>query len=753
MENLRRRYSDKIFDAIPGYISVQDREFRLTAANDSFRKDFGEIEGRYCYQVYKQRPEKCEDCPVERTFRDGQKHQSEEIVRTNDGRDVHVLVYTTPIRNDSGEVTDVIEMSTDITELKNLHNQLTESRSRYRHLFEEVPCFISIQDRDLRIIEANRLHREAFGTSYGNKCYEVYKHRTEECYPCLVKKTFEDGETHIHEEVVTSKAGKKINVLVFTMPIKNQDGEIQSVIEYLSSDLLEGRAPGTRGGELAEEYLRSLFKQLDIGPYEGDYFQQFTLRGFSLLDLSIEAKGVRLGFLDDAVGSYPRDDETFSLSGGAVFVGFGIMADAWSWDDYKDSDVTGKIVICRVNEPGRDDPDLFEGDALTFYGRWTYKIEEAARRGARGILLVHSDDTAGYGWHVVRNSWGGEELYLPSQLENDLEFRGWVREKKLREILSAAGRDLDGLYEESERREFEPVDLGFSVSISGRGESRSLTTRNVVGIIPGVDPLLRGKSIVLSAHIDHLGMKEALPGDDTIFNGAIDNGSAVAAMVMTAKLLRERREELHYSIIVLACQAEEAGLLGSRHFAERIDPASVVCNINFESTPVWGPSRSIFGLGAEYSTIEQTLEIVVSDLGLGYSMFSMTDRGFFYRSDQFSFARRGIPSIWISAGEDYEDGINHQREFFTGAYHTVDDEYDPLWELVSTRQTIEAAVLLALRLDRETARPTWKRTLPFPVEHGGVSVGIVHEDLHAFLSLRELIVEFLQVHILVHYLG
>jgi PAS domain S-box-containing protein len=240
MENLRRRYSDKIFDAIPGYISVQDREFRLTAANDAFRKDFGDIEGRFCYQVYKQRPEKCENCPVERTFRDGQKHQSEEIVRTMDGREVHVLVNTTPIRNDEGEVTDVIEMSTDITELKNLHRQLIESRHRYRQLFEEVPCFISIQDRDLRIVEANRLHREAFGTSYGSKCYEVYKHRTEECYPCLVKQTFEDGETHIHEEVVTSRADRKMNVLVFTMPIKNSDGQIANVIE-MSTDITQIR--------------------------------------------------------------------------------------------------------------------------------------------------------------------------------------------------------------------------------------------------------------------------------------------------------------------------------------------------------------------------------------------------------------------------------------------------------------------------------------------------------------------------------
>ena len=272
MENLRRRYSDRIFDAIPGYVSVQNSEFRLTAANDSFKKDFGDIDGRYCYQVYKQRPEKCENCPVERTFHDGQKHTSEEIVRTTDGKEIHVLVNTTPIRNDDGEVTDVIEMSTDITELKNLQLQLSDSRQRYRQLFEEVPCFISIQDKDLRIIEANRLHREAFGTSYGSKCFEVYKHRTEECYPCVVKSTFDDGQTHVHEEVVTSVSGKKINVLVSTMPIKNQQGAIEAVIE-MSTDITQIRQLQTKLESIGilissiSHGLKGLLSSLDGGFY------------------------------------------------------------------------------------------------------------------------------------------------------------------------------------------------------------------------------------------------------------------------------------------------------------------------------------------------------------------------------------------------------------------------------------------------------------------------------------------------------
>lgn len=510
-------------------------------------------------------------------------------------------------------------------------------------------------------------------------------------------------------------------------------GEIQGVIGFLASDLLEGRAPGTRGGELAEEYVRSVFGLLGFAPYGGSYFQEFTLKGFAASDLAVEADGIHLHWKDDIVGSYVREEASFALGGEAVFCGYGIVSDAWSWDDYKDVPVEGKIVIVRVNEPGRDAPPpariaggdtrgaaadttLFEGAALTYFGRWTYKIEEAARRGARAILLIHTDETAGYGWHVVRNSWSGEELHLPSSLENDLAFRGWIREECLREIVAAAGHDLDELYSRSDGRDFRPVDLGFAAAIGGRNAFREITIRNVVSVIPGSDPALAARSIVLSAHIDHLGRDTSLEGDQ-IYNGAIDNASPVAAMIMTAKALAERREALKYSVIVLACQAEEAGLLGSRYFAGSIDPKSVVCNINYESTPVWERTRDIMAVGAEYSTLDDILQEIAGARGLGYSYFSLYDQGFFYRADQFSFASRGIPAIWISAGEEFEGGVNHIRNFFKGgAYHTVDDEFDPAWPLESTIQTVQAAVDLVLYLNRHKPELRWKGKMTFPVE-------------------------------------
>jgi len=221
----------QFFEVMPAYLTILDPDLRIIAANQRFRKDFGEFEGRYCYQINRHRSERCEQCPAERTFRDGLRHGIEEQFKNLSGQEVSLIVYTTPIRNEGGEITAVMKMATDITEIKLLQNQLRESRERYRQLFEEVPCYITIQDRDLHIIEANRQFREDFGDVLGCKCYQVYMHRTEECLPCAVKQTFQDGQVHQIEEVVTSRDGQQMNVLVYAAPIRDGGGEIISVIE------------------------------------------------------------------------------------------------------------------------------------------------------------------------------------------------------------------------------------------------------------------------------------------------------------------------------------------------------------------------------------------------------------------------------------------------------------------------------------------------------------------------------------------
>lgn len=261
----------RFFDALPGYCTVQDRDFKIIEANQRFKRDFGEHQGRRCYQVYKRRSEKCESCPVERTFRDGQDHSGEEQVICTDGRSVSVIVYTTPVRDDSGQIAAVMEMSTDITELKMLQGQIRESQERYRMLFEEVPCYISIQDRDLNIIEANRKFRDDFGDYLGCKCYQIYKHRDGQCIECTVQKTFSDGQVHHSEELVSSKSGRK-NVIVYSAPLHGPDGKIASVME-MSADItpireLQGKleSVGLLIGSISHG-IKGLLTGLDGGMY------------------------------------------------------------------------------------------------------------------------------------------------------------------------------------------------------------------------------------------------------------------------------------------------------------------------------------------------------------------------------------------------------------------------------------------------------------------------------------------------------
>jgi Zn-dependent M28 family amino/carboxypeptidase len=489
--------------------------------------------------------------------------------------------------------------------------------------------------------------------------------------------------------------------------------EMESIPELLGHDLFEGRAPGTRGGDLAEITLQGLFKFMDLEPgVDGSYFQPFVMKGFLNNGVHINANGVELNDPDDVVGTFSVEDEEVDFSGDAVFVGFGIDTELWDWDDYKDMDVKDKIVITRVNDPGMLNPEIFEGSTLTYFGRWTYHIEEAARRGAAGILLIHTDRSAGYDWNVVRNSWSGEELFIPSDLENNLKFRGWIREASLRKVLQESGFELDELYAGSLSKAFHPAALGFKIQFRGKNSARDVTNRNVVAEIPGKSK----ERIVLSAHLDHLGMDPNKEGDN-IYNGAIDNGTAVGAMMVVAKVLKEFQADLYYTVTILGCNAEESGLLGSKYYVQNTDRNNIIANINFESTPVWGEANSIMGIGARFSDFEEMITSLARQNGLGYSTFSLSNQGLFYRSDQFSFARYGIPSVWISAGEDEISGEVHYTEFWGKDYHTVKDDFDPGWELGGMKQSIKYALLLIDHLNRTKFPPQMKTDLPFPVSH------------------------------------
>jgi len=489
--------------------------------------------------------------------------------------------------------------------------------------------------------------------------------------------------------------------------------EMQSVMEFLAHDLLEGRGPGTRGGNLGELYMKSIFKFMGLQPgFQGKYLQPFNLKAFTVQELDAEANSVALSYPQDIVGTYTGQTEEYDFEADAVYVGFGISAPTWKWDDYGAADVRGKFIITRVNDPGLYRYDKFEGKTLTYYGRWIYHIEEAARRGAAGILMIHTDMTAGYDWTVVKNSWSGEEVYLPEDVQNNLVFRGWIKERSMEKVLKSHKMDLKELYRLSLKKRFKPIDLGFKIRVKGKSSFREVVNNNVVAHIPGKS----AKRIVLSAHIDHHGMNN--DKGDNILNGAIDNGTAVAAMVMSAKILKEFQDQLHYSVTILACNAEEGGMLGSKYYARNTELENIITNINFESTPVWEKANSIMGVGARFSTLEDLLMVLARQDGLAYSNFSLANQGFFYRSDQFSFARFNIPSLWISAGEDDDSGERKYIKYWTEKYHTVKDEYDPSWPLDGFKQTVKYTIKLIDYMNQNKIEPRWKRTLTFPLEPG-----------------------------------
>ena len=261
--------------------------------------------------------------------------------------------------------------------------------------------------------------------------------------------------------------------------------EMSGIDEFFGGDLFEGRAPGTRGGDLAQEYIRSILKFMNIQPLGRKYIQPFILKGFTTKELNLTANDIKLNYKDDIVGGYIGKSDKFNISARAVFIGFGTKTKLWNWDDFKDSDISGKIVIVRVNDPGMFLKDVFEEKILTYFGRWTYHIEEAKKRGALGVLLIHTDESAGYGWKVVKNSWGGEELYLLSDLKGNLKFSGWIKEKSLIRMLRKKKFNLKLLYKKSLQRSFKPIDLGFNINISGVRVSREVKNANVIGLIPG----------------------------------------------------------------------------------------------------------------------------------------------------------------------------------------------------------------------------------------------------------------------------
>jgi Zn-dependent M28 family amino/carboxypeptidase len=493
---------------------------------------------------------------------------------------------------------------------------------------------------------------------------------------------------------------------------------IKAHVAYLSSDRLEGRGPGTRGEFLATEYLAEEFKNVGLKPLgeRGTYFQPVPLVRVvtspkSTLQAVKDTTTLNIPCEEGFSGMSQTQRELEDFDAEAVFVGHGITAPEFDWDDYRDTDVKGKIVVLFTNEPPSEDPKFFGGTALTYYGRWTYKFEEAARRGAKACFIIHTNETAGYPFSVVRPLEGAQLKRDPGQPV--LAFAGWLTSQAGEKLLNLAGRTVDGALKEANTKGFKPYSLGFDLKCQISSRVEKFVSHNVIGMAPGSDPALKSEAIVFTAHWDHLGVGRAVLGD-AIYNGAADNATGCALLLELARAWTTQSPRPKRSAIFLAVTAEEKGLLGSKYYAQNpiVPLGKTALDLNFDMILPLGVPESVVVNGAERTTVWPAVQAAAEKNGLEIEPDQRSHLGIFYRSDHFSFAQAGVPAFSVTAGmkikgKPKDFAIKAYKEFNDKAYHSPQDELKPDWDfsgfVVLGRFTLDVARAVA-NADR---LPTW----------------------------------------------
>jgi Zn-dependent M28 family amino/carboxypeptidase len=482
---------------------------------------------------------------------------------------------------------------------------------------------------------------------------------------------------------------------------------IKPHVKFLASDLLEGRGVGLRGGELTAEYLAAAFASAGAQP-AGDvvngrrtFFQRVPLVGVTTVAGESAFAGLKYG--DEWIGASQRQQALEEFEAETVFLGHGISAPEFQWDDYARIDVRGKIVVLFTNEPPSADARFFGGKALTYYGRWVYKFEEAARRGALACLIVHTNESAGYGWEVVRNSWGKEDPQVPARSgESALAFAGWLTASAAERLF--VGRNVGELLRQADTRGFRPFSLGKTLSLRIAAKVRPIETRNVVAMVEGSDAALKHQAVVYSAHWDHLGMDAAIAGDG-IYNGAVDNAVGCGMIVELARAWAALPQKPRRSAIFLAVTAEESGMRGSQFYAQNpvVPLRDTQLNLNFDAVPPYGRPKDLVAIGAERTTAWPLLQEAAQRFGFVIGPDPRPEQGSYYRSDHFMFAKGGVPAFSIGLGMRYE-GPNAgraiaARQAYTKRYHQPGNEYADDWDWSG----IEAVTQLGLVLGTNAA--------------------------------------------------
>jgi Zn-dependent M28 family amino/carboxypeptidase len=492
--------------------------------------------------------------------------------------------------------------------------------------------------------------------------------------------------------------------------------------KFLASDLLEGRGPATRGDALAEAYIQAQMESMGLSAPGGGWIQKVPLVG---VKAAFPGPAVFRSEHGSAQGVTGGNFVAFSgvqkpaakiEDAEIVFVGYGIVAPEYQWDDYKDADLSGKVLLMMNNDP-ENDPSLFAGKTRLWYGRWDYKYLMAAKKGAAGAIIIHTTPSAGYPWHVVKNSWGGEQFELPDDGSPRVQIRMWADEELSRTVVKLGGKDLDRLLASAESRSFKPVPLGVKLSFAITNAIQQKESGNVIGRIPGGDPKLSSEAIVFTAHHDHFGIKRGpRPEDDAIYNGAIDNASGVASVLFVARAFADLRTPPRRTVYFAFVAGEEQGLLGSQYFAKHppVPVGKIAANINIDEANWFGKTRDISLIGLGKSTLDRDGIAVAKTQGRFVKPDEFPDRGRFYRFDQFNFAKAGVPAAYLKFGTDVIGkpegyGKAQLEAYEKTTYHQPSDEYRDSFDFAGAVEDSRLAFLLGCRVAAADEMPRWNK--------------------------------------------
>ncbi len=498
---------------------------------------------------------------------------------------------------------------------------------------------------------------------------------------------------------------------------------IRAHVRFLSHDLLEGRGTGQHGGDIAAEYIATQFALYGLKPAgdNGTYLQRVPMVGitpspettFALVPAS--GSRITLKVLDDYVSYDQTQQPQSEIDAPIVYVGYGIHASEYKWDDYKDMDVHGKVLLMLVNEPPSDDPKFFKGKALTYYGRWTYKYEEAARRGAVGVLLIHQTEMASYPWEVVRNSNSGEKSYLKLDSTPKLKAAAWIQLGIARKLVNSAGMNLEKLMSDAQSRDFKPVALPVKLQARIASKIRPFESNNVLGVVPGSDAKLKNEAVMFTAHYDHLGIRPDMPGDN-IYNGANDNATGCGILLELARAFSQAAQKPRRSILFASVTAEEQGLLGSEYLGKHppFPAGRIALDLNYDDLPPLGSPEEVEVSGAERTSFYRIVEATAKDFRLAIRPDAHPEAGHYYRSDHFSLARVGIPSFSINEGVKYKGhdeawGLQQEDEYNEKHYHQPSDEYHPEMDFTGDAVMARFGFILGWQAASSPKVVTWEK--------------------------------------------